>query len=259
MKERFISAIIMLLITVPFVLVGNIYFAIFLLIIGEMALYEFLKFRKNIPFLIKIFSYIMLGVTILRNMIGISIENIVILDIFLYLGSLVFINDKYHYKDAFYLIGLILFLGVAFSKIILIRNLGLNHLIYLLLIAIGTDSFALFIGTKFGKTKLAPSISPNKTVEGLLGGCLVGTIVGSVFYILLVKNIINVFIVFLMTLGLSLIGEFGDLIKSSIKRYEKVKDFSNLIPGHGGIMDRVDSIIFIALIYALIINLGGIV
>ena len=118
-----------------------------------------------------------------------------------------------------------------------------------------TDTFALLIGSKFGKRKLAPKISPNKTVEGLIGGVGVGTIIASIFYIFIIKDIKNILFVFILTLFLSLIGELGDLIKSTIKRYENVKDFSDLIPGHGGIMDRVDSLIFVVLMYTLIINI----
>ena len=255
MKERFISAIIMVLITVPFIILGNIPFACFILLLGEMILFEFLKFRKKIPIIIKIISHIFLGVFILKDLININLETVLIISLFGYLSSLVFIKDNYHYKDAFYLIGLILFIGIALSNLILIRNQNVYLFLYLIMIAVITDSFALFIGKMFGHHKLAPEISPNKTIEGLVGGVLVGTIISSIFYILFIKEINNIMLAIIMSLFLSLIGELGDLIKSTIKRYEKVKDFSNLIPGHGGIMDRVDSLMFIVLMYTLIINL----
>ena len=255
MKKRVISAIIMILITIPFIIIGNIQFAIFCLLIGEMGLYEFLKFRTKLPTIIKIISFIFLGIIILKDLLNINLEIITIISLFVYLSSLVFISKNYHYKDAFYLIGLILFLGIAFSKIILIRNQSIYLFFYLLLIAVVTDTCALLIGLKFGKNKLAPNISPSKTIEGLLGGVLIGTIIPSLFYIFLVKDLNNTILVFIMTLILSFIGELGDLIKSTIKRFEKVKDFSNLIPGHGGIMDRVDSLIFIVLMYELIIKI----
>lgn len=255
MKDRVISAIIMVLIAVPFIILGGIPFSIFVLLVGEMGLYEFLKFRLKLPMIVKIISHILLGIIILKDLLNINLETILIISIFVYLSSLVFINKNYHYKEAFYLIGLILFLGLAFSKLILIRNQSLYLFFYILLIGVTTDTFALLIGTKYGKHKLAPTISPNKTIEGLIGGVLIGTICASLFYIFVVKDITNVLIIFLITFFLSLTGELGDLIKSTIKRYEKVKDFSNLIPGHGGIIDRVDSLIFIVLMYTLIIGL----
>ena len=155
----------------------------------------------------------------------------------------------------FFLIGLIIFIGLVFSKIIAIRNKDLYELLYLILIAILSDTFAYIIGTRFGRHKLAPNISPNKTIEGLIGGVIIGGLFGSIFYILVIKNYSNIFFIIIITFILSLVGEFGDLIKSTIKRYEKVKDFSNLIPGHGGLMDRLDSLIFIVLIYWFLINI----
>ena len=255
MKERIISAIIMALIVIPFLIIGNIPFSIFILLLGEMILYEFFKFRKKMPLVIKILSYIFLGFVIFSNLLNINLEIILIISLFIFLGSLVFINKrKYHYKDAFFIIGLILFIGLTFEKIILIRNENLFKLLYLIVIAVITDTFALLVGTKFGKHKLAPNISPNKTIEGLVGGVIFGTLFGSLVYIFLVGEIKNILLIIIITLILSLIGEFGDLIKSTIKRYEDVKDFSNLIPGHGGVMDRVDSLMFITLMYTVIIN-----
>ncbi|MBR3661470.1 MAG: phosphatidate cytidylyltransferase [Bacilli bacterium] len=255
MKKRFISAILLILIAVPFIILGNIPFAIFSLLLGEMILNEFLQFR-GIPIVIKIISYIILGFLILKDILNINIELLLIILIFIYLGSLIFIkSNKYNYKATFFLIGLIIFIGLVFSKIIAIRNKDLYELLYLILIAILSDTFAYIIGTRFGRHKLAPNISPNKTIEGLIGGVIIGGLFGSIFYILVIKNYSNIFFIIIITFILSLVGEFGDLIKSTIKRYEKVKDFSNLIPGHGGLMDRLDSLIFIVLIYWFLINI----
>ena len=113
----------------------------------------------------------------------------------------------------------------------------------------------MFTGKLFGKHKLAPNISPNKTIEGSLGGSLVGTIVASIFYILVIQDYASVLSIIGLTFCLTIIGQLGDLIKSSIKRYENIKDFSNLIPGHGGILDRLDSIIFVMMTYILIMGL----
>ena len=259
MKKRVISSIVMILITIPFVILGSIYFSFFALIVGEMALYEFLKFRKKISISIKILTHIMLALYTFKDILKIQTETLIIISILLFLGSLVLVNDKtkYHYKDAFYLVGLVIFLGIIFSNIIYIRNIGFSSILYLLIIATSTDTFALLVGKSIGKRKLAPTISPNKTIEGLIGGVLFGTIISSIFYLIFVKNITNIIIVFGLTMILSVVGEYGDLIKSSIKRNENIKDFSNLIPGHGGIMDRIDSFSFIVLVYILIINLGG--
>ena len=99
---------------------------------------------------------------------------------------------------------------------------------------------------------MCPQISPKKTVEGLIGGVLMGTFVASAFYNTVINSHISLVLVILLTLLLCLVGQLGDLIFSSIKRYYGVKDFSHLIPEHGGILDRFDSLIFVVLAYIII-------
>ena len=116
-----------------------------------------------------------------------------------------------------------------------------------------TDTFAYFGGSLFGRNKLIPSISPNKTVEGSICGSLMGTIVGSIFYYFVIGgNLIEIIIVSFI---LTILAQVGDLFFSSIKRYYKIKDFSNLIPGHGGVLDRLDSVLFVILGFLLYINI----
>lgn len=265
MKKRIISAIIMIVILVPLVIIGKLPFAILALILGLMSVYELLKLKPKMSIVPKIITYILTAILIIYAYLNHNVLNIFsnfdfrlfIMISLIFLSALVFVNDqkKYNYQDAFYLIGITIFLGIAFGNIIRIRESGLYILLYLLIISIATDTFALFIGMLMGKHKLAPSISPNKTIEGAIGGSLFGTLFASVFYILVIKEYQNVFLLILLTLFLSIAGQLGDLVFSSIKRHEKIKDFSNLIPGHGGILDRFDSIIFISLTYIVIASL----
>jgi len=262
MKERFLSAVCMLIIIVPIIILGSWPFYIFTLIIGIIATYELLNLNKKLPKVVKVITYLFISLIILSNinskdfLISFELKSLIFL-LLVYLSLLVLVNNQesYNYKDAFYQIGIVLFIGISFNNFIHVRNIGMNLLIYLLLITIGTDSFALFIGSAFGKHKLAPLISPNKTIEGAVGGSIVGTIVASLFYIFVIKEYNSIYLVITSTLVLTIIGQIGDLIKSSIKRHEGIKDFSNLIPGHGGVMDRVDSIIFVMMAYILISNL----
>lgn len=258
MKKRIISAIIMSLIFIPLLLIGNLPFVIFVTILGIGAVYELIKLKPNLPFIIKILTYIETIFLILTDKLKFTndISLILIIMLLVNLSLLVFIDDKdkYNYKDAFYLLGLVLFLGLSFRNFIYLRDDSLYILVYLLLITVVTDSFALFTGKLLGKHKLAPNISPNKTIEGSIGGSLFGTISASIFYLLVINNK-YVFLTIITTLLLTIIGQLGDLIKSSIKRYENIKDFSNLIPGHGGIIDRLDSIIFVMMAYILIMRL----
>lgn len=119
---------------------------------------------------------------------------------------------------------------------------------YTIIAAWGTDTFAYLIGKKFGKHKFS-SVSPKKTIEGCIGGLIGGTllILGYTFILNTYMNFdISYLEIAVASVLLSAIGQIGDLAASTIKRYAGVKDFSNLIPGHGGMLDRLDSIIFVA-------------
>ena len=118
-----------------------------------------------------------------------------------------------------------------------------------------TDSFALFTGMLIGKHKLAPEISPKKTIEGAIGGSLMGTIIATAFYVTVINSNVPLVFVILITLALTAVGQVGDLAFSAIKRYYGQKDFSDLIPGHGGILDRFDSLVFVVLAFILVLGI----
>lgn len=128
---------------------------------------------------------------------------------------------------------------------------------YILFTAWGTDVFAFIVGKTIGKHKFS-KISPNKTIEGCIGGIL-GAVLLSLLYTFAINSIWNLeisyFAISIIAVVLSIIGQIGDFSASSIKRYVGIKDFSNLIPGHGGMLDRIDSIIFIAPFAYLLIRL----
>ena len=150
-------------------------------------------------------------------------------------------------------------LGICYIPLMLIylslvRDMELDHglngkiLIWFVLIASwGSDIFAYFIGRHFGKHKLT-AVSPNKTVEGAVAG-VVGAILLGILYAILCNTIwgvgLNYLLIGCIMAVLSIVGQIGDLAASSIKRYCDIKDFSELIPGHGGMLDRIDSIIFV--------------
>ena len=119
---------------------------------------------------------------------------------------------------------------------------------YIFATAWGTDIFAYIIGRRFGKHKFS-EISPNKSIEGCIGG-IIGAVVLSIACTAVFNNFMGMNFSYIYTIIisiiLSIIGQIGDFSASSIKRYVGIKDFSNLIPGHGGMLDRIDSVIFIA-------------
>ena len=124
-----------------------------------------------------------------------------------------------------------------------------KYLIWFILIAAwGTDTCAYFVGCKFGRHKFS-KISPKKSIEGCIGGTL-GSVIIALIYTLAINKFagLDISYIYIALIGfiLSILSQIGDLSASSIKRTVGIKDFGNLIPGHGGILDRIDSIIFIA-------------
>lgn len=265
MKKRLISAIVMLLICVPIFIIGGSIYNIGITLLAVLALTEFLDIKetkKKLPLFVKIISYafvLMFLMTNIDNSIkNFTIDNRIICGLFLafLVPTLLYHNrEKYSINDAFYLIGSIFFLSVPMILFINLRAYSINIMIYLLLITIMTDTFAYVTGNLIGKNKLLEDISPNKTWEGTIGGTLIGTFIGTVFYTTVINPSISIIVIVLITCFLSVLGQFGDLAFSAIKRYYSKKDFSNLIPGHGGILDRIDSIIFILLGFMFFISI----
>ncbi len=265
MTKRVISAVILVLIFVPFLIIGELPFTIFMSVLSIFGLYELLKVRetkKKFPIVLKIFAYLLTCYFCLYNTSSIEFINkfdyrVMAFIIFLFISPMVFINnnEKYNLNDALFLIGSVLFIGLSFNLIIITRNYDITYVIYLLLITTITDTFALFTGSLIGKHKLCPKISPKKTIEGLVGGVIMGTFVATVFYNTLISSTVPLVTVIMLTFVLCLVGQLGDLVFSSIKRYYDVKDFSNLIPGHGGILDRFDSLIFVVLAFTILIEI----
>lgn len=137
----------------------------------------------------------------------------------------------------------------------LLRNLpqGMEWVLFLLLVTFATDTSAYFVGRAIGKRPLAPSISPSKTWEGAIGGVLGATGVAVAANFVLGLNALLIETIILGIL-LGVIGQFGDLAESRLKRIASVKDSGWLIPGHGGILDRLDSIVFnILVVYYFVI------
>ena len=187
-----------------------------------------------------------LPMQVVKSMLLISMPMIILI---LFLHVIV-TNMKINFKDIaytlfgiVYVIGYIIFLG-------LLRGIDNGRIIiwYAIIAAWGTDTFAYAVGMRFGKHKLT-KISPKKSIEGSIGGT-VGAVVLALIYTVVVQryvdlNLSYVFVA-IATLVLSILSQLGDLSASSIKREMEIKDYGKLIPGHGGMLDRIDSIIFVA-------------
>ncbi|WP_256050626.1 phosphatidate cytidylyltransferase, partial [Staphylococcus aureus] len=134
--------------------------------------------------------------------------------------------------------------GVGFHYFISTRTEGIAYIVFALVIVWSTDSGAYFVGRKLGKHKLWPEISPKKTIEGFVGGIVIA-VIATVIFQYFAQLDVNYGLLLLVAVVASMIGQLGDLVESAIKRQYGVKDSGNILPGHGGILDRFDSLIFV--------------
>ena len=262
MKVRILSAVIAAAIVVPFIILGGIPFAIGVgvaALLGFKEVIDLKKSHKPIPILMVLISAVLYLILIYCNLKessivwGISYPRIILLALCLIIPTIFYSEENYSMKDAFFLVGILLFLGMGFNSFIIIRNMSQRLFWYLVTIPVFTDSFALFIGLLCGKHKMSPKISPKKSWEGAIAGLIFGTAIPCVFYHFVVSQI-TVKVVIITAL-LSIFGQIGDLIFSKIKRENDIKDFSNLMPGHGGALDRLDSTLVIFMAYLLLISM----
>ena len=259
MKKRIISAIIMLMIAIPLIILGKKAFLLGIAVIGLMSFYEIIKLNKY-PKIVKILSFISYMIIIFNNYESNFLINnfdfkLLALAILLTLIPVIKYqpSNEYTTSDAFSLTSFLLLVGLGLNFLLSTRNYSLSYFILLMLIPIFTDTFAYFGGMLIGKHKVT-KLSPKKTWEGCITGLLVSTILSSIYYMYFIGNTLTLNKVLILILA-SIIAQIGDLFFSAIKRNHNIKDFSNLIPGHGGIIDRLDSIIFVS--YLFIIFIGG--
>lgn len=170
----------------------------------------------------------------------------VFMAVILLLIHTVVVKNSFTFDDAAFAILGTLYVGLGFYYLIETREseAGLTVLIFALLVVWFTDSGAYFTGRKIGKRKLWPEISPNKTIEGFVGGIIWALGIALIFtYFAGMEQ--PLLLVIIVAIVASIFGQMGDLVESALKRHFNVKDSGKMLPGHGGILDRFDSILFV--------------
>jgi len=270
MNQRLKTALLMALVMIPILIFGHHYFIFsgFCLLLSIGASLEFRRMLskkhllpKWIDLLTVILSAMMFLMVLAITLYDLSAIYLLLLIIgimLIYSVMMVFV-DEFTYLDFGNALLTILYTSLGFSAFAYLRDFGLWMVLYLLLVVMVTDTAAYFFGVRYGKHKIAPKVSPKKSVEGSIAGLVFGTIFGTLFgYFLNVFGAgYSLILYIIVSAVLSIIGQIGDLVASKFKRAHEIKDYSNLFPGHGGILDRFDSSMFAAIHLLFILILLG--
>ena len=226
-------------------------------IIGLFELYRSVKMEKTLPALIGYISSVVIDILILDDYYSSLFIWLITTLIFL-LACYVIAYPRYHFNQINMLIFGLLYVTVMLSFVFKVRYVE-NGILYVWLIFIGawgSDTCAYCVGKLCGRHKLPSELSPNKTIEGCIGGILGAALLGFLFALAFFADT-GYWWKFALIGGVSsILSQIGDLAASAIKRNHDMKDYGKLIPGHGGILDRFDSIIFIApIVYYLVVFL----
>ncbi|WP_010649258.1 phosphatidate cytidylyltransferase [Oceanobacillus massiliensis] len=253
MKQRTITALLALVVFLPFVIIGGHVFTFLVYGIATVGLLELIRMRNIGDYLIPyILAILLLWLVLLPSGDSMSFAGwftkfeMIALIILLLLAYTVLVKNKFTFDHVGFILLTALYVGLGFLYLLETRNgnNALNNILYAFFIIWTTDTGAYLFGRAFGKRKLWPMISPNKTIEGAIGGVVLAVVVAVVFH-LISPFPHSLIIVIGVTILASIFGQIGDLVESAFKRNYGVKDSGKILPGHGGILDRFDSLLFV--------------
>lgn len=261
MKERIITAICLLVVVLPLIYFGGYWFIGLILVAASIAAWEMIAMHAKAvateekKVLLEAKMITLLGTFLMVFMPDITSALLLgVLSAMILLICSICIKKQ---SDIRFHLFIIPYIGLSFRALIEIRNHSLLLFFFLIATVILTDSAAYFTGRLFGKHKLAPTISPKKTVEGAVGGWLIGCGF-AIFFSLNQQLFSQIWILIILAVSLPILSQIGDLVASAFKRKYGIKDYGKLFPGHGGVMDRVDSQLLAAILIYVIIQMGGV-
>lgn len=254
MKERIITGVIAGIIFIFLIIIGNLPFIVAISILASIALVELLKMKKITLFSLTglVSLFFMWSILIpnqwfdLQWLSAINRDQLMIGLIIVLLAITVFSKNNVSFDEVGFIVLGSAYVGLGFHFLIETRALehGLSLLFLILFLIWSTDSGAYFAGRALGKNKLWPEISPKKTIEGSIGGIICALIIGLTYHYF-VPIFDSLATVITLIIVVSIVGQIGDLVESALKRHYHVKDSGTILPGHGGILDRFDSLIFV--------------
>ena len=266
MLKRILTAVVGIPLVIAVIVLGNPYLKLAAIIASLIGMFEFYRVVSK-----QYKPIVWLGY------IAVLVQYIFFEEIFVYyfiyvailligaLTMLVIYYPKRTIADIALTILPVFYVSLLFSFVVLIREIP-NGTFWIWLIAIaawGSDTFAYFTGVTIGKHKLAPNLSPKKTIEGSIGGVIGAGLLGYLYTMIFthyaMAQLRSYCVVIVITVMIAaIISQIGDLAASAIKRFFDQKDYGNILPGHGGILDRCDSFIFVApIIYAVAFFVQG--
>jgi len=249
LQLRVLSASVLAPVAVSALYLGGLYFTLFLIIAGSAMCFEWCKtsFSNNVPTFMALTTFVVLVSIYLAYSGQLAGAFTVLLIGSACVFSLTwFRRTAKEWKGAF--LGP-LYIGVPVISLLALRaseNDGFAITVSLFFVVWATDTGAYFAGRTIGGAKIAPSISPNKTWAGLIGGMICAALVAILSTKYLMQTDISVFIAGSAGALLAVLAQIGDFAESGWKRYFSIKDASNIIPGHGGVLDRLDGVLFVA-------------
>lgn len=270
MLKRIITAIVAVIIVLPVIIFSNTWvFPIVVAAVAAIGCFEMVSCvgqKKNLVVSIPIYIEALFFPIFVRfcSITG-NMDTFIKIAVFCILGTILYIfavavfqNEKIQVTEAGLMASAVVYIIAAFTCLVYVRDFmypGLFIFLLCLVCSFATDIFAYFTGYLFGKHKLIPAVSPKKTVEGAIGG-----VIFCVLFLLLLGFIIekttgataNYLVLAIGGVFISVVSQIGDLVMSLIKRKYGIKDYGKLFPGHGGVLDRCDSVLAVTIVITII-------